>query len=160
MVQFFSHNGLSATFIGDALRGSAGLAGADLRQIELPQIQLAQANLSRVNFHEANLSEATLHRADLTGANLSQASLKKADLRGVNLRGANLSGDDLSDALMEKKKGGVTLPECKSKPAAIQPSEQTCRRPYSLMPACEKLISLALIWRGSLAGGAAIGHGG
>jgi len=115
MVQFFSHNGLSATFIGDALRGSAGLAGADLRQIELPQIQLAQANLSRVNFHEANLreaniSEATLHGADLSGANLSQASLTKADLRGINFQGANLTGSDLSDALMEMRKGGRDAP--------------------------------------------------
>src|SRR5215472_4466441 len=50
MVRFFSHNGLPATFIGDALQGSSGLIGADLQQIELPQIHLAQANLSRVNF--------------------------------------------------------------------------------------------------------------
>src|SRR5215467_15951291 len=105
MLQFFSHNGLSATFIGDALQGSAGPVGADLQQIDLPLIQLAQANLSRVNFREANLreanfNEAMLYRADLSGANLSQASLKKADLRGINFRGANLSGADLSDALM------------------------------------------------------------
>jgi hypothetical protein len=63
MLRFFSHNGLPATFIGDALQGSTGLAGADLRQIELPQIHLAQANLSRVNFHEANLSGADLSDA-------------------------------------------------------------------------------------------------
>ena len=31
MLQFFSHNGLPATFIGDALQGSTGLVGADLR---------------------------------------------------------------------------------------------------------------------------------
>jgi Pentapeptide repeats (8 copies) len=80
MLQFFSHNGLPATFIGDALRGSVGLVEADLRQIELPQVQLAQANLSRVNFHEANLREA------------------------------NLSGADLSDALMEMKTGGRDAP--------------------------------------------------
>src|SRR5215469_16356762 len=49
MVQFFSHNGLSASFIGDALQGSTGLVGADLQQLDLPQLQLAQANLSRVN---------------------------------------------------------------------------------------------------------------
>jgi Pentapeptide repeats (8 copies) len=55
MVQFFSHNGLPATFIGDALQGSTGLVGADLQEIELPQILLEQANLSRVNFREANL---------------------------------------------------------------------------------------------------------
>src|SRR5579872_6949444 len=58
MLQFFSHSGLPATFIGDALRGSAGLVGADLQKIELPQIQLEKANLSRVNFREANLREA------------------------------------------------------------------------------------------------------
>ena len=115
MLRFFSHNGLSATFIGDALRGSTGLAGADLRQITLPQIQLAQANLSRVNFGEANLSEANfneamLHRADLSGANLSRASLTRADLRGVNLRGANLTGADLSDAIMEMEKAGRDAP--------------------------------------------------
>src|SRR5579862_8445512 len=32
MLQIFSHNGLSATFIGDALQGSSGLVGADLQQ--------------------------------------------------------------------------------------------------------------------------------
>src|SRR5215469_6002903 len=64
MLQFFSHNGLPATFIGDALQGSTGLVGADLQQMELPQIHLAHANLSRVNFREANLSETTLYRAD------------------------------------------------------------------------------------------------
>src|SRR5215467_546648 len=95
MVRFFSHNGLSATFIGDALQGSTGLVGADLQQIELPQIHLEQANLSRVNFRGANLRganlhEATLLRADLSGANLSQASLTGADLRGVNFHGADL----------------------------------------------------------------------
>ncbi len=110
MVQFFSHNGLSATFIGDALQGSTGLVGADLQQIELPQIQLAQANLSRVNLREANLSEAILHRADLSGANLSQSSLKKADLRGVNLQGANLIGADLSESRMTMEKAGRDAP--------------------------------------------------
>ena len=58
MVQFFSHNGLPATFIGDALQGSTGLVGADPQQIDLPQIHLEHANLSRVNFREANLSGA------------------------------------------------------------------------------------------------------
>jgi len=111
MLQFFSHNGLSATFIGDALQGSTGLVGADLQQIELPQIHLAHANLSRVNFREANLreanlSETTLYRADLSGANLSQASLTRADLRGVNLRGANLSGADLSESRMAMERAG------------------------------------------------------
>ena len=111
MVQFFSHNGLSATFIGDALQGSTGLVGADLQQINLPLIQLAQANLSRVNFREANLreanlSEATLHRADLSGANLSHARLTRTDLRGVNFRGANLSGADLSESRMVMESAG------------------------------------------------------
>jgi uncharacterized protein YjbI with pentapeptide repeats len=106
MLQFFSHNDLPATFIGDALQGSTGLVGADLQQIELPQIQFAQANLSRVNFREANLRETTLYRADLSGANLSQSSLTRADLRGVNLRGANLSGADLSESRMVMEKAG------------------------------------------------------
>src|SRR5258708_7359016 len=111
MVQFFSHNGLSATFIGDALQGSTGLVGTDLQQIDLPQLQLAQANLSRVNFREANLreanlSEATLYRADLSGANLSHARLNRTDLRGVNLRGANLSGADLSESRMVMERAG------------------------------------------------------
>ncbi len=115
MLQFFSHNGLSATFIGHALQGSTDLAGADLQRVELPQIHLEQANLSRVNFRaanlrEANFNEAILHRADLSGVNLSQASLKKAELRGVNLQGANLTGADLSDANMEMRKGGPDAP--------------------------------------------------
>ncbi|HLG74825.1 MAG TPA: pentapeptide repeat-containing protein [Ktedonobacteraceae bacterium] len=109
MLKFFSHNGLSATFIGDALQGSSGLIGADLQQIELPQIHLEQANLSRVNFREANLREANLsetilYRADLSGANLSQARLNRTDLRGVNLRGANLTGADLSQSRMAMEK--------------------------------------------------------
>jgi uncharacterized protein YjbI with pentapeptide repeats len=58
--EFFSHNGLPATFISDALQGSTGLVGVDLQQIELPQLQLEQANLSRVNFSGANLREANL----------------------------------------------------------------------------------------------------
>jgi uncharacterized protein YjbI with pentapeptide repeats len=111
MLQFFSHNGLSATFIGDALQGSTGLVGADLQQIDLPLIQFAQANLSRVNFREANLreanlSDATLYRADLSGANLSHARLTRTDLRGVNFRGANLSGADLSESRMVMEKAG------------------------------------------------------
>ena len=111
MLQFFSHNGLPATFIGDALQGSTGLVGADLQQIELPQIQLAHANLSRVNFREANLqeanlSDATLYRADLSGANLSHASLTRTDLRGVNFRGANLTSADLSESRMALEKAG------------------------------------------------------
>ncbi len=111
MVKFFSHNGLPATFIGDALQGSAGLVGADLQQIDLPQIHLEQANLSRVNFREANLreanlSETTLYRADLSGANLSQARLNSTDLRGVNLCGADLTGADLSESRMAVEKAG------------------------------------------------------
>jgi|SRR6266571_2321426 len=105
MLQFFSHNGLPATFIGDALQGSTGLVGADLQKIELPQIQLAQANLSRVNFREANLreanlSETTLYRADLSGANLSQASLTRANLSFANLQGADLTGATLTEAAL------------------------------------------------------------
>jgi uncharacterized protein YjbI with pentapeptide repeats len=115
MVRFFSHNGLPATFIGDALQGSTGLVGADLQQIDLPQIHLEQANLSRVNFREANLreanlSDATLYRADLSGANLFQASLTKTDLRGVNLQGANLTGADLSDSSLAMEKAGRDAP--------------------------------------------------
>jgi Pentapeptide repeats (8 copies) len=111
MLQFFSHNGLSATFIGDALQGSTGLVGADLQRIDLPQLQLAQANLSRVNFREANLKEAdlsetTLYRADLSGANLSHARLNRTDLRGVNLRGANLTDADLSESRMVMERAG------------------------------------------------------
>src|SRR5262249_39199382 len=116
MLQFFSHNGLPATFIGDALQGSTGLIGADLQHVELPQIQLAQANLSRVNFREANLREATiteasLYRADLTGANLSHARLTTTDLRGANLQGANLTGADLTHARMEMKRAGRDAPK-------------------------------------------------
>jgi uncharacterized protein YjbI with pentapeptide repeats len=115
MLKFFSHNGLPATFIGDALQGSTGLVGADLQQIELPQIHLAHANLSRVNLMEANLmeanlSDATLYRADLSGANLSQSRLTKADLRGVNLHGANLTGADLSESRMAMEKAGRDAP--------------------------------------------------
>jgi len=115
MLQFFSHNSLPATFIGDALQGSSGLIGADLHQIELPQIQLARANMTRVNLREANLREAnlsdtTLYRADLSGANLSQASLTNTDLRGVNLHGANLTGADLSAARMEMERAGRDAP--------------------------------------------------
>src|SRR5215472_3606493 len=36
MLRFFSHNGLPATYIGDALRGSAALVGADLQGMALP----------------------------------------------------------------------------------------------------------------------------
>src|SRR6516162_4220711 len=65
MLQFFSHNGLPATFIGDALQASAGLVGADLQKIELPQIHFERANLSRAIFREANLKEAHLNEATL-----------------------------------------------------------------------------------------------
>jgi hypothetical protein len=110
MLQFFSHNGLSATFIGDALQGSSGLVGADLQQIDLPQIHLEHANLSRVNFREANLREAhlsgtNLQGADLTKVNLSYANLQGTDLSGATLIeaaliGANLQGADLSGATL------------------------------------------------------------
>ncbi len=111
MLKFFSHNGLPATFIGDALQGSTGLVGANLQKIELPKIHLENANLSRVNFSGANLSEAdlsdtTLYCADLSGANLSGSRLKRSDLRGVNLREANLTGADLSDSNMVVEKAG------------------------------------------------------
>ena len=111
MVQFFSRNGLSAAFIGDALQGSTGLVGADLQQIDLPRIHLAQAKLSRVNFREANLreanlSDATLYRAGPSGANLSHARLTRTDLRGVNFRGANLVGADLSESRMVMERAG------------------------------------------------------
>jgi uncharacterized protein YjbI with pentapeptide repeats len=128
MVQFFSHNGLPATFIGDALQGSTGLAGADLQQIELPQIHLAHANLSRVNFRGANLTGADLSesrmameragrdasavqvqvgagrypalRANLSHALLSGAKLREATLVGADLGGANLQGADLGGATL------------------------------------------------------------
>jgi uncharacterized protein YjbI with pentapeptide repeats len=121
MLKFFSHNGLPATFIGDALQGSAGLVGADLQQIELPQIHLEHANLSRVNFREANLreanlSETTLYRADLSSANLSQARLNRTDLRGVNFRGANLTGADLGGANLQ----GVDLTKANLSYANLQ----------------------------------------
>jgi uncharacterized protein YjbI with pentapeptide repeats len=111
MLQFFSHNGLPTSFIGDALQGSAGLVGADLHKITLPQIYLERANLSRVNFREANLSEAhlsdtILYRADLSGANLSHARLNRSNLKGINLRGANLTGADLSNVYMDIERAG------------------------------------------------------
>lgn len=110
MLKFFSHNGLSATFIGDALQGSSGLIGADLQQIALPQIHLEEANLSRVNFRNANLKDANLnaailHYADLSSANLSQTSLTRADLRGINLHEANLTGANLNAANLGSEKG-------------------------------------------------------
>jgi len=105
MLKFFSHNGLPARYIGDALQGSSTLVGADLQEMELPGIDLENAKLSRVNLSRANLSEAnltgtTLYRADLAEADLSRCRLTGADLRGVKLRGANLAGADLSDSDM------------------------------------------------------------
>jgi len=78
MLKFFIHNGLPPTYIGDALRGSGTLVGADLQRVKLPGIHLEAANLSRVNLSradlsEANLSGAMLYRADLSGATLSRA---------------------------------------------------------------------------------------
>ena len=109
MLKFFSHNGLPATYIGDALQGSTALVGADLQKMELPGINLEGANLSRVNLSLANLSEANLsatmlHRADLSGANLSRSRLTSTDLRGVDFRGANLTGADLSDSYLGMEK--------------------------------------------------------
>jgi uncharacterized protein YjbI with pentapeptide repeats len=111
MLKFFSHNGLPATFIGDALQGSTALIGADLQKMDLRKIDLENANLSRVNFSEANLSEANLsdtvlYCANLSGANLSQALLTGTDLRGVNLQSANLTGADLSGSAMGMQKAG------------------------------------------------------
>src|SRR5258708_22138756 len=40
MLRFFSHNGLSATFIGAALQSSTRLVGTGLQQIDLPHIHL------------------------------------------------------------------------------------------------------------------------
>jgi hypothetical protein len=112
MLQFFSHNGLPAKFIGDALQGSTGLSGADLQHIELPQIELARANLSRVNFREANLREANLSEATLTEALLIGANMQEADLTGATLtwaildeadvRGAKVSEEQLQTVVSEK----------------------------------------------------------
>jgi uncharacterized protein YjbI with pentapeptide repeats len=111
MLKFFSHNGLPATYIGDALQGSTALVGADLHEMELPGILLENANLSRVNLSRANLSEAnlsgtTLYRADLSGANLSRSRLTGTNLRGGKFGGADLTGADLSDSDMGMEKAG------------------------------------------------------
>lgn len=111
MLKFFSHNGLPARYIGDALQGSTALAGADLQKMELPGIDLENANLSRVNLShanltEANLSDTTLYRADLSGANLSRSRLTSTDLRGVRFDGADLTGADLSNSAMGVEKAG------------------------------------------------------
>src|SRR5258707_4041404 len=52
MLRFFSHNGLSATFIGDPLPGRTCLAGADLQPLHPPQIHLPHANFSPLKFTE------------------------------------------------------------------------------------------------------------
>ncbi len=109
MLKFFSHNGLPAAPIGDALRGSTALIGQDLRAMELPGIDLQYANLSRVNLsranlREANLSETSLHRADLSGANLSRSRLTSTYSRGVKLSGADLTGADLSGSNLAMEK--------------------------------------------------------
>ncbi|WP_201372889.1 pentapeptide repeat-containing protein [Ktedonobacter robiniae] len=111
MVEFFNHNGLPATFLGDGLQGSKALVGADLQKIVLPQINLAQMDLRRVNFREANLqgsdlsganlTETTLTEANIEGANLTEANLSKATLIGANLRQADLSGARLTLAIFE-----------------------------------------------------------
>jgi uncharacterized protein YjbI with pentapeptide repeats len=111
MLKFFSHNGLPATYIGDALQGSTALVGADLQRMELPGINLENANLSRVNLSHANLSEANLsetrlYRADLSWANLSRSRLTSTDLRGVGFHGADLTGADLSDSDMGMANSG------------------------------------------------------
>src|SRR5579871_3161132 len=103
MVKFFSHNGLPATFIGNALQASTALDGADLHQMALPQIHLEQAylnrtNLSRANLSEAHLQDASLYRANLTNALLAHAYLRGANLMEADLSGANLQGADLTKA--------------------------------------------------------------
>jgi uncharacterized protein YjbI with pentapeptide repeats len=115
MLKFFSHNSLPATFIGDGLRGSKALVGADLQKIVLPQINVAQTDLRRVNFREANLqgadfSGANLNRANLAGANLSHATLKGTDLRGADLRGTDLTGADLSGSSFGEARGDHDAP--------------------------------------------------
>lgn len=111
MLKFFSHNGLPATYIGDALQGSSALVGADLQKMELPGIQLEHANLTRANLSHAKLTEAnldgtTLFRADFSDADLSRSHLRGGFLRGVNLRRADLTGADLSNSFMGAEKGG------------------------------------------------------
>ncbi len=111
MLKFFSHNGLPATYIGDALQGTSTLVGADLQQMELPGIHLEQANLTRVNLSHANLSEAhlngaTLYRADFSEADLSRCHLEGGFLRGVSFHGANLTAADLSNSFMGMEKAG------------------------------------------------------
>ena len=101
MLQFFSHNGLSATFIGDALQGSTGLVGADLH-IDLPLIQFTQANLSRVNFREANLREANLSDANLQGVDLTGATLTGAILDEADVRAAKVTEEQLQTVVSEK----------------------------------------------------------
>jgi uncharacterized protein YjbI with pentapeptide repeats len=111
MLHFFSHNGFSATFIGDALRGSKALVGADLHKMELPSVQLNDTDLSSVNLSGANLIDANfngaaLYRANLSGANLRRASMKGADMGGIDLQGANLTEADLSgSALLADQEG-------------------------------------------------------
>ncbi len=126
MLKFFSHNGLPATFIGDALQGSAALVGADLHKMQFPKIHLERADLSRVNLSEANLSEANLigavlYRADLTGANLSHAHLDGTNLRGVNFHGADLTGADLSGSYMGVEKDRVDASGAQGR-TALQPT--------------------------------------
>lgn len=111
MLKFFSHNGLPATYIGDALQGSGALVGADLQGTELSGVHLENANLSRVNLSHAKLSEANLsttmlYRADLSGANLSRSRITGAYMIGVNLRGVDLTGADLSGSFMAMEKAG------------------------------------------------------
>lgn len=112
MLKFFGHNGLPATYIGDALRGSSALVGADLQKIELAGIRLDNANLSRVNLSganltEANLSGAGLNRANLSEANLSGSRLTSAFMTGVDLHGTDLTGADLSASYMAMERAGA-----------------------------------------------------
>lgn len=105
MLHFFSHNGLPVTFIGDALRGSKALVGADLHKMELPSVQLNDTDLSSVNLSDANLSDANLsgaalYCANLSGANLRRASMNDSDMRGIDLQGADLTEADLSGSAL------------------------------------------------------------
>jgi|SRR5579884_281459 uncharacterized protein YjbI with pentapeptide repeats len=109
MLKFFSSNGFPAQFVGDALKGSKALSGADLRGIVLPQIQLQGADLSGINFSNANLTgahleEAWMINANLSGADLRQSYLIKTSLFGADLRQANLSKAHMHQAGLIKAK--------------------------------------------------------
>jgi hypothetical protein len=106
MLKYFGSNGFPAQFVGDALKGSKTLAGADLKGVALPQIQLQGADLMGANLTNANLSgayliEANLRQADLTGAILDQTYLEGADIRGAKVTQAQLDLGLSAPALLE-----------------------------------------------------------